>query len=228
MARLRRYCPGGIPQHVIQRGNNRAACFGADSDMAAYAHFLHEAASEYRIAIHGWVFMTNHVHLLVTPEQDDSLSRTMQALGRRYVRYFNRCYQRTGTLFEGRFKSCIIQEQRYLLTCLRYIELNPVRAGMVKHPGDYFWTSHHANAAGRASKLWDPHPQYLSLGATDCERQKRYRGLFAQHLQDDQLTEIRNSINQELALGSQHFRQKIEKLGGRRQQLLRRGPKSRL
>jgi putative transposase len=102
VARLCRYCPVGIPQHVIQRGNNRAVCFAGDSDMAAYAHFLFEAAIKHGLSIHGWVFMTNHVHLLVTPEGDLALSKTMQTLGRQYVRYFNKTYRRTGTLFEGR------------------------------------------------------------------------------------------------------------------------------
>lgn len=225
MARLKRYCPGGIPQHVIQRGNNRTACFGSDGDMTTYAHYLHKAASKYGLAIHGWVFMTNHVHLLVTPEKNDSLSKTIQSLGRRYVRYFNYTYQRTGTLFEGRFKSCIVQEIRYLLTCLRYIELNPVRAGIVRDPADYIWSSYRANALGKPSKLWDPHPQYLELGATDSERQDRYRSLVARGLQDELITNIRDSINQGMALGSLQFRRQIEELGGRRQHLLKRGPK---
>ena len=226
MARLRRYCPVGIPQHVIQRGNNRSVCFVDDSDMAAYAHFLFEAAVKNGLSIHGWVFMTNHVHLLVTPERDLALSKTMQALGRRYVRYFNTTYHRTGTLFEGRFKSCIVQQSDYFLTCLRYIELNPVRADMVKDPADYVWSSYRANGLGQSMQLWSPHGQYLALGTSNAERQKRYRALFDSYIDGDVLADIRQSVNQGLALGSESFRRQIEALGGRRQSLLKRGPKS--
>jgi putative transposase len=225
VARLRRYCPAGIPQHVIQRGNNSSACFACDSDMAAYAHYLHDAALKYGLSIHGWVFMTNHVHLLVTPENEDAVSNTIQALGRRYVRYFNKTYHRTGTLFEGRFKSCIVQQSRYFLTCLRYIELNPVRAGMVRDPTDYVWSSYRANGFGQSSKLWSPHGQYLALGASNVERQRRYRALFDSRVDGKPLADIRQSVNQGLALGSERFRRQIEELGGRRQSLLKRGPK---
>ena len=129
MARLPRICLPDIPQHVIQRGNNRQACFGSDEDFAAYAHWLEEYARKFRVAIHAWVFMTNHVHLLLTPESDEGVSRLMQTLGRKYVRYFNYTYKRSGTLWEGRFKSCVVEAENYLLLCQRYIELNPVRAG---------------------------------------------------------------------------------------------------
>lgn len=227
MARLRRYCPQGIPQHVIQRGNNRTACFASDADMAVYAHCLHEAASKFGLMIHGWVFMTNHIHLLVTPEADDSLSKGMQFLGLSYVRYFNRTYQRTGTLFEGRFKSCLVEHSEYFLVCLRYIELNPVRAGMVKDPAHYHWSSYRANAFGRAAKIWTPHPLYLSLGATDSERQARYRGLFESRIEGQLMSDIRQSVNRGLAFGSERFRRELEELGDRRQRLLRRGPKPR-
>jgi putative transposase len=227
MARLKRYCPSGIPQHVIQRGNNRSACFSRENDFAAYAHWLDEAARKHRLAIHGWVFMTNHVHLLVTPERDDSLSKSMQTLGRRYVRYFNHTYGRTGTLFEGRFKSCIVEESDYFLTCLRYIELNPVRAGMVGDPSEYTWSSYRANAFGIQGRLWWPHSQYLALGETDKERQSRYRALFTNKVEDDLVTNIRECVNRGIALGSDKFRRQIEELGGRRQYLMKRGPKSR-
>ena len=225
MARLRRYCPADVPQHVIQRGNNRSACFADNCDMAAYAHFLREAAVKHSLSIHGWVFMTNHVHLLVTPQSDHALSRAMQTLGRRYVRYFNKTYHRTGTLFEGRFKSCIVQESYYFLACLRYIELNPVRAGMVLDPADYTWSSYKANGFGQSTQLWSPHAQYMALGATDVERQRRYRALFDSHVDGDLLADVRQSVNQGLALGSDNFRRQIEELGGRRQHLLKRGPR---
>jgi REP-associated tyrosine transposase len=225
MARLPRYCPGGIPQHVIQRGNNRAICFTSDKDMATYANMLYEAGCRYELAIHAWVFMSNHVHLLVTPGDDVALSRAMQLLGQRYVRYFNRAYQRTGTLFEGRFRSCIVQESRYFLICQRYIELNPVRAGMVNDPADYQWSSYRINGMGVMSRLWRPHPQYLALGATPPERQMRYRALFESHVDGALLLDIRQSVNQGLALGSGKFKQQMEGQGGRRQFHLKRGPK---
>lgn len=116
--------------------NNRQATFASDEDFAAYAHWLEEYSAQYQVAIHAWVFMTNHVHLLMTPSTDEGISRLMQSLGRRYVRYFNYTYQRTGTLWEGRFKSCVVSAEEYLLQCQRYIEMNPVRAGMVNSPGN--------------------------------------------------------------------------------------------
>ena len=136
MPRRRRLCPAGIPVHVIQRGNNGQVFFTSDKDIAAYANWLKEGAIKFDLRVHAWVFMTNHVHLLVTPLQNAAVSRLMQYLGRLYVRYFNYSHARTGTLFEGRFRSSLVQEDEYLSACLRYIELNPVRAGMVGDPGD--------------------------------------------------------------------------------------------
>lgn len=161
MARLPRICPPGIPQHIIQRGNNRQVCFASEEDFAAYAHWLEQYSREYQVAIHAWVFMTNHVHLLVTPEREDSVSRMMQTLGRHYVRYFNYSYKRSGTLWEGRFKSCLVEEENYLLICQRYIELNPVRAGMVGSPADYSWSSYRANGLSKPAKLLTPHHIYI-------------------------------------------------------------------
>ena len=128
MPRKPRFNLIGIPQHVIQRGNNRQVCFASDEDFAAYAHWLHEYSIKFQVSIHAWVFMTNHVHLLMTPATKDGISKLMQSLGRRYVQYFNYTYKRTGTLWEGRFKSCVVDADNYLLLCQRYIELNPVRA----------------------------------------------------------------------------------------------------
>ena len=128
MARLPRVCLPDIPQHIIQRGNNRQLCFASDEDCAAYVYWLAEASKKYRVAIHAWIFMTNHVHLLATSKTRDGLSKMMQVVGRHYVRYFNHSYRRTGTLWEGRFKSCVVDAEDYLLVCQRYIELNPVRA----------------------------------------------------------------------------------------------------
>lgn len=172
MPRQPRFCPPGMPQHLIQRGNNRQVCFNLDEDMAAYAHWLHDYAVRHRVAIHAWVFMTNHVHLLVTPETTDGLSRLMQSLGRHYVRHYNQRYRRSGTLWEGRFKSCLVQTEDYLLQCYRYIELNPVRAGMVNDPAEYPWSSYRCNALGVESRLLTLHDEYLKLGREPVERQR--------------------------------------------------------
>lgn len=226
MPRLPRLCLPGIPLHVIQRGNNRQVSFARDEDCAAYAHWLDEYSVQYQVAIHAWVFMTNHVHLLMTAATENGISKLMQSLGRRYVRYFNDTYQRTGTLWEGRFKSCVVSAEDYLLQCQRYIEMNPVRAGMVEAPGDYKWSSVRSNGLAKPAKLWTPHEVYCSLGKNLNECAKAYRELFRSHLGMELLTEIRESTNMGLALGNDKFKQEIEQLTGRRVRLLKRGPKA--
>lgn len=226
MARALRVCPAGMPQHIIQRGNNRQACFASEEDLAAYANWLDEAARRYRVAIHAWAFMTNHVHLLATPSNRDGLSRMMQTLGRRYVRYFNHAYRRTGTLWEGRFKSCVIDAEAYLLVCQRYIELNPVRAGMVSHPAEYRWSSYAANGQGKSMRLWTPHDLWLRLGETHHERAKHYQQVFRGQIDPETLETIRETANKGLALGDDRFRQEIERLTGVRVSPGKRGPKS--
>lgn len=223
MARRRRACPAGVPEHVIQRGNDRRICFGCDEDFAAYAHWLREAAERFEVGIHAWVLMTNHVHLLATPERENGLSRMMQQLGRRYVRYFNHRYGRSGTLWEGRFKACLVQESGYLLGCYRYIELNPVRAGMVVDPAEYRWSSYRANALGVESTLCTPHPEYLALGEGDG-RLGAYRALFRPHVDEDLVAEIRRLTDRGMALGNDRFRAEMEALTGVRQ---RPGPMGR-
>jgi len=226
MARLPRLCLPDIPQHIIQRGTNRQVCFAAPDDFAAYAHWLAKAAKDNDVAIHAWVFMTNHVHLLVTPKSDGGISKMMQNLGRHYVRYFNHTYKRTGTLWEGRFKSCVIDSENYLLICQRYIELNPVRAGMVETPEQYAWSSYHANGLGKPAKFWTPHGEYLKLGQTDGERIKAYQALFSSQVDQNIVKDIRASVQKELALGNDKFKQQIEALTGRRVVAMRRGPKN--
>ena len=225
MARLPRLCLPGIPQHIIQRGTNRQACFASEEDFAAYAHWLKESARKNAVAIHAWVFMTNHVHVLATPRTPEGVSRMMQTLGRHYVRYFNHTYRRTGTLWEGRFKSCVVDAQEYLLICQRYIELNPVRAGMVDDPSDYVWSSYRANGLGQVAKLWTPHEVYLGLGATEEERTQVYRALFAAHLDMATVNRIRSACNKGMALGNDRFKAEIEALSGRRVRPGKRGPK---
>ena len=212
MARLARVAPVGVPQHIIQRGNNRQVCFGNEEDMKAYLNWLKEMSKKHQVDVHAWVLMTNHVHLLCTPWKENAVSRLMQSLGRLYVRYFNHVYQRSGTLWEGRFKSCLVQSERYLLEVYRYIELNPVRANMVVQPNDYSWSSYAINALGVESELQTPHPEYLALGKTREERLKNYRELFKAHVDSALLKEIRACVNKGLALGNERFTSQIEAL----------------
>lgn len=175
-----------------------------------------KCATDQGLAIHAYVLMTNHVHLLATPEFEESLSKTMQSVGRRYVQYFNHTYQRTGTLWEGRYKSTLIQSERYLLTCMRYIELNPVRAAMVEHPADYPWSSYRANAQGEENVLLTPHLLYRRLGPTTEARHKAYRQLFRAQIAKEELEAIRNATNKAWVLGEGRFRDKVEALSQRR------------
>ncbi len=212
MARLNRVSPVGVPQHIIQRGTNRQAIFAVESDMTAYLSWLKEYSVKYEVEIHAWVLMTNHVHLLCTPQAEKATSLMMQSIGRMYVRYFNNTYQRTGTLWEGRFRSCLVESERYLLSLYRYIELNPVRAGMVDDPSEYSWSSYGCNALGIATDLQTPHEEYLRLGKAAEERQVAYRDLFKVQIGVELLKEIRGSTNRGLALGSASFSSQIEKL----------------
>ena len=216
MARLARISPVGIPLHVIQRGNNRQSCFAAPEDYAAYLNWLKEYSKKFFVSIHAWVLMTNHVHLLCTPEKDGAVSQMMQSVGRRYVQYFNRQYRRSGTLWEGRYRSCLIQAEDYLLEVYRYIELNPVRARMVAGPGDYPWSSYPMNALGRESDLCIPHSEYLRLSERKAYRLRKYRALFEHCVEDDLLTEIREGLNKGMALGNDRFKDEIAALTGRR------------
>ena len=205
-----------MPQHVIQRGNNRQVCFADEQDFAAYAGWLKGYSKKYQVDIHAWVLMTNHVHLLCTPRGQNAVSHMMQSLGRHYVRYFNFSYKRTGTLWEGRFKSCLVQEETYLIQLYRYIELNPIRAGMVEQPSDYVWSSYPINALGKVSELCTPHAVYLALGKDANERQASYRELFKHHVDGKLLEDIRLAVNKCMALGSERFKTEIESLSGRR------------
>jgi putative transposase len=223
MARLPRLYLPGCAQHVIQRGNNREACFYADADYKAYLSFLKDAAAKYQVAIHAFVLMTNHVHLLVTPQDAQGVSRMMQAQGRKYVQYFNYTYGRSGTLWEGRFKSTVVDADNYLLTVYRYIELNPVRAGMVEHAADYPWSSYQGNAMGKPIQLLTPHPLYLNLGTTVAERQSAYRALFSGLMPEHDIAAIRRATNKAWVLGDEHFKAQIAAKTGRRPEPAGRG-----
>src|SRR5260221_7693821 len=153
----------GIPLHIVQRGHNRPPCFFGEEDYLSYLHWLKEALAENQCALHAYVLMTNHVHLLLTPKKAEAVPKLIISLGRRYVQYINRSYRRTGTLWDSRYKSSLVQAEPYLLTCQRYIELNPVRAAMVDDPAHYRWTSYRANAPGQADDRLTPHSLFLAL-----------------------------------------------------------------
>jgi putative transposase len=223
MPRLPRYVLPGHPQHVIQRGNNRCPIFVAEEDYGCFRHHLNEACVRHDCRIHAYTLMTNHVHLVMTPGKEDSLARVLQSVGRRYVQYFNTTYRRTGTLWEGRYKATVIDSERYLLTCYRYIELNPVRANMVQHPGEYPWSSYAANALGKPDSLLTPHALYQTLGNLPEQRQAAYRALFEVHIDDKALDEIRQATQKGWALGNDRFKEEMERLLKRRTRPLPRG-----
>jgi len=210
MARLPRIFIQGCSYHIVQRGNNREPCFYTEQDYATYLTYLKDSAESSGVAIHAYVLMTNHVHILVTPMGDGDISRMMQSLGRKYVRYFNSAHQRTGTLWEGRFKSSVVETERYLLTVYRYIELNPVRAGMVVHASEYPWSSFQHNGVGRQIKLITPHNEYLKLDKNSEKRQQIYRSLFKDLMPELDLNEIRAALSKEWVLGDDRFKKKIE------------------
>lgn len=216
MPRRARLSIPGIPWHIIQRGNNRSVCFFAENDFSFYLHYLEEFATKFGCAVHAYVLMTNHVHLLLTPQQPDSASLLMKHLGQRYVQYINRTYKRSGTLWEGRFRSCLAQSEGYVLACYRYIELNPVRAAMVNRPQDYRWSSYHANALGKPNSLITSHDEYLRLALGESERLEVYRALFKANLDEEMMVQIRRATNGNYALGNERFQQEIEAVLGRR------------
>jgi putative transposase len=223
MARLQRLTLTGQPHHVIQRGNNREPVFFANDDYQTYLELLKEYADVFRCRIHAYVLMTNHVHLLVTPESENGLSRLMQFVGRRYVRYINKTYKRTGTLWEGRFKSSMIESEEYLLTCMRYIELNPVRARMVRKPDKYSWSSYGVNADGERGGLVTPHKVYLDLAPTPVRQRNAYKKLFDEAISQDDLDILRQSVKGGWVVGSDKFKNKIAKAIGSRVTQLPRG-----
>ncbi len=227
MARLGRYFLPGQALHVIQRGNNRAAVFHDDDDYRIYRTWLAEAAANAGCAVHAYVLMTNHVHLLVTPDDTDSVPRTMQLLGRRYVRHVNARYRRSGTLWEGRYRAAPIDSDVYFLACSRYIELNPVRAKMVARPLDYPWSSYRAHAHGKADPLLKDHALYKALGRSAIERQTAYRALFGLPLANDFVDALRAATNGGWVLGDARFKAQIAAKLKRRVAPLPPGPKPR-
>ena len=215
MARLRRISPIGVLQHIVQRGNNQQACIGSEEGKKAYLNWLKLCSTQYLVDVHAWVLMPNHVHLLCTPQEENAVSRMMESIGRMYVQYYNDRYYRSGTLWEVRVKSSFIDSEQYLLALHRYIELNPVRAGMVEAPAEYNWSSYGCNALGIESELHTP-CVYLALGESKLERVLAYRNLLQFGVAVELLKEIRASVNKGLALGSEQFTNQIEAFTNRR------------
>ncbi len=205
MSRQARLVLPEVPLHIVQRGNNRQPCFFVDSDYQTYLTWLAEHAAANGCRVHAYVLMSNHVHLLLSFDRPESPGALIKALGQRYTHYINWRYHRTGTLWDGRYKSCLVQEEIYLLVCQLYIELNPVRAGMVDFPAQYRWSSYRCNAEGKADPLIRPHPVYSSLGASAADRQDAYRGLFQDALKREVVDELRAATNNNFALGDQMF-----------------------
>ena len=199
-----------IPQHVTQRGNNRQACFFTDDDYRLYLDLLAASCQKHDCELHAYVLMTNHVHLLMTPRIPEGVSLTIRDLGRDYVRTINKTYGRSGTMWEGRFKSSLVDEEHYCLACYRFIELNPVRAGMVRHTADYPWSSFRCNALGGPNSLVTPHESWLRLGSNNKDRKHAYLELFNDVLDEGKINDIRYGIGKGLPTGNKKFKSEIE------------------
>jgi putative transposase len=199
-----------MPQHVIQRGNNRQVCFQDFADRAAYTAFLSRYRLEHEVDVHAWVLMSNHTHLLVTPRTDQALSRFMKALGQRYAQYFNYKYERSGTLWEGRFKSCLVDTESYFLQCQRYIELNPVKAGVVAYAGDFQWSSYRCHAYGLKAGFHTPHACYLNYQPNPEKRLASYRSFVASPAREVTDDLIRYAAIAGKALGSEEFQERMK------------------
>lgn len=223
MARRPRIHLPGYPQHVVQRGNNRQPCFFVKEDYEFYLECLEKACRRHACAVHAYVLMTNHVHLLVTPHEEFAVSWVMQNVGRRYVYHINRRHHRSGTLWEGRYKACLVDTEHYLLSCYRYLELNPVRAKMVEDPGRYRWSSCGSNANGKNDPIVQQHALYRALGRTIDERQRAYRALLLDRVKEQELRTIREALNRQLVLGTDQFIDKIESMTRRKLRPAERG-----
>jgi len=228
MARLGRFFIEGQALHVIQRGNNRQPVFFVEDDYANYRQWLIAAAADNGLSVHAHVFMTNHIHLLVTPETAESLPRTMQSLGRRYVRHINTRDGRSGTLWEGRYRAAPIDSEEYFIACCRYIERNPVRARMVAHPRQYRWSSYRAHGEGADDALALFHNAFRRLGRSVEERHAAYRALIREKLDPAFVEALRAATNGGWALGGERFRKEIEAAAERRATPLPPGPRPKL
>jgi putative transposase len=216
MARLPRLTVPGYPHHIIQRGNNRQPIFSSRADYETLLGLLDEHARQAKVAIHAYVLMSNHFHLLATPDDPNGIPRTMQSVGRRYVRYFNQTQGRTGTLWEGRYRSTLIQAERYLLACMAYIDLNPVRAGLTETAGDYPWSSYSHYVGLRVDRLITPHALYWELGNTPFAREAAYASMVAAGITPTQREAMTGSVLKGWALGEADYIADLQKRTTRR------------
>ncbi len=228
MPRKPRFYLPGIPVHIVQRGHSREPVFFETADYQAYLNWFEEASHRYGCDIHAYVLMTNHIHILATPKEKESVSRMMQYIGRRYVPYINHTYGSSGSIWEGRYKASLIQDEEYLLSCMRYIELNPVRAAMVKSPGAYRWSSYGVNALGKENKIIKAHSLYKTLGRNAAQRREAYKSLFKAHVDEKELNEIRASWQTGTPLGNDYFKEKVERKLGCKVGQARRGRPNKL
>ena len=210
MARQARLTIPHYPHHVIQRGNNKQSIFRDDRDRERLLSLLHEYSLKAQVAVHAYVLMDNHFHLLLTPEDSKGLPAMMQALGRAYVRYFNTRHGRTGTLWEGRYRSSLIETEQYLLNCMAYIDLNPVRAGMVSEPAQHPWSSHRHFVGLSCDKLVTPHALFWSLGNTPFAREAAYAQWVAAGVPDQRRADLTRALLTGWPLGSPDFIAKLE------------------
>jgi len=225
MARSPRLSVPGVALHVVQRGVDRQSCFREDSDHLVYLSFLRDLLARAQCALHAYCLMTNHVHLLLTPETDRSCATLMRELGQRYVPYFNRRHRRTGTLWEGRFRSCLVDSASYVLACYRYIESNPVRAGMVASPSAYLWSSYASNSGAARNKLLTPHIEYVALAADTELRHAAYRRLFERAEDPAFLASVRDATNGGYALVGEALKSTLADAGVRHLERARPGPR---
>lgn len=220
-----------VPQiavHIVQRGHDRRDCFRHDTDYLVYLTNLRDLSAKTRCALHAYCLMTNHVHLLLTPSSLHACALLMRNLGQRYVQYFNRRYQRSGTLWEGRFRSCLVDSAQYVIACHRYIELNPVRAEMVASASAYLWSSHNGNAGRASNKLLTPHTEYLALAADEMSRHAAYQGLFAAGDEPAFLAAIRDATNGGFALVGEQLKSRLPADTQRRLERRPPGPRARV
>lgn len=223
MARLPRYTIINQAQHIIQQGRDGQQVFFEEQDYRYFRDCLEAAAYNYDLKVHAYVLMPDQVHILATPSATGSISRTVQSVGRNYVQYYNECHSASGSIWEGRYRATVLDEKKYLLTCSRHIEMIPVRAGLVKHPRDYRWSSYAHNALGKLDETITAHREYQRLGSDDEDRVSTYRALFKQKISRETEDMITDATLKGWALGDARFARKIEKLSGRRATQLPKG-----
>ncbi|MES9970330.1 MAG: transposase [Candidatus Thiodiazotropha sp.] len=219
--RARMYLPE-LPYHIVQRGNNREACFIEPENYQFYLELWQDLSRKYGVAVHAYCLMTNHIHFLVTPSNEKAISNTMKVVGSRYAQYINKKYNRTGTLWEGRHRSSLVQQNRYLLACYRYIELNPVRAGIISRPEEYHWSSYGSNGWGDESWI-QPHKEYLRLGSNKSEQCYSYRELFKAQLSEEDIHLFRKATHYSQPIGDDRFKHQIESRYGVKMGQMARG-----